>query len=109
MLLYLQAGLFLAVMIATGTAVTARTTVATLATRTTLTLYISLGLRHEHAMRELVLAGLRVYLHELNLNLVALLDAGFLYSLKAFPVYLGDVEHTVLAGHNLHEATIRHD
>lgn len=69
-----------------------RTTLATLRTLATLTtcgtLYVALGLRDEHTVRELVLAGLRVNLKQLHGNLVAFLDAGFLDGLQTFPVNL---------------------
>ena len=52
--------------------------VATLAARTALTLLIAFWFRNEHAVREFILARLGVYLHELHLNLVTLVDAGFL-------------------------------
>ena len=92
--------------IATGTTVT---TLATLRTRTTLALYIALRLFEQHAVRKLILASLRVNLHELNLQLVALFDASLFNSLQTFPVNLRDVQQAVLARHNLYEAAVRHD
>ena len=72
-----------ATVIATGTAV---------ATGTALTLYIALGLLHEHAVRELVLTRLRIDLEELHLDVVTLLDASLLNGLEALPGYLRDVQ-----------------
>ena len=95
--------------VATLATLTARTTLTTLATRTALTLYISLRLLEKHAVRELVLASLRVDLHELHLDLVAFLDASLFYCLKTLPVDLRDVELSVLARHDLYEAAVRHD
>ena len=95
--------------LATLTARTTLTAVATLATRTALTLYISLRLLEKHAVRELVLASLRVDLHELHLDLVAFLDASLFNCLKTLPVDLRDVEQSVLARHDLYETAVRHD
>ncbi len=95
--------------VATLTTLTARTTLTALATRTALTLYISLRLLEKHAVRELVLASLRVDLHELHLDFVAFLDASLFNCLKTLPVDLRDVEQSVLARHDLYEAAIRHD
>ena len=77
--------------VAALTTLTTRTTltaVATLATRTAFTLYISLRLLEKHAVRELVLASLRVDLHELHLDLVTFLDASLFNCLKTLPVDL---------------------
>ena len=78
---------------ATVTAVTitlwALTALATLTTLTTSrTLYIVGGLLDQHTVRELVLAGLRINLKELHLDLVTFLDTSLLDSLKALPVDL---------------------
>ena len=71
------------------------TTLATLRTRTTLTtlgtlatltacrtLLIALGLVDEYTVRKLELTGLRINHQQLDGNLVALLDTGFLDSLQ---------------------------
>ena len=64
-------------------------TLTTLATLTTSrTLYIVGGLLDQHTVRELVLAGLRINLKELHLDLVTFLDTSLLDSLKALPVDL---------------------
>ena len=60
----------------------------TLRTWTTLTLYISLGLRDEHAVRELVLTSLRINLKQLHGNLVAFLQTSLFDGLQTLPVNL---------------------
>ena len=101
--------------LATFTALTAVATLTTLRTVTALTtftggtLHITLGLLDQHTVRELVLTRLRIDLKQLHLNLVTLLDASLLDGLEAFPVDLRDMEQTVLARHDLHEAAVRHD
>lgn len=91
------------------TSLTARTTLATLTTGTALTLHVTLGLLHQHTVRELVLASLRIDLKELHLDVVALLDTSLLNGLQALPSNLRDVEQTLLARHDLYEAAVRHD
>ena len=91
------------------TVITTTATLTTLWTWTTLTLYITLWLLHQHTVRELVLASLRINLHQLHLDLVAFLDTSFLNCLKTLPVNLRDVEQTILTWQNLYEATVRHD
>ena len=86
----------------TGTAVT-------LTTGTTRTLLVALGLVEQHTVRELVLTGLRIDLKQLDLDVVALLDASLLDGLQALPLDLGDVEQTFLARQDLDEAAVRHD
>ena len=96
----------------TTTFMTILTTTATLTalrTWTTLTLYITLWLLHQHTMRKFVLASLRINLHQLHLDLVAFLDASLFNCLKTLPINLRDVEQTILTRENLYEATVRHD
>ena len=88
---------------------TAATTLTALRTWTTLTLNITLWLLHQHTVRELVLASLRINLHQLHLDLVAFLDASLFNCLKTLPINLRDVEQTILTRENLYEATVRHD
>jgi hypothetical protein len=116
MLLMLRTGTTVAMTVTTVTAITTLATVATLTTLGALTalttgrtLHIVGGLLNQHTMRELVLTSLRIDLEELHLDMVALLDASLLDGLEALPVDLGDMEQTVLAGHDLHEAAVRHD
>ena len=59
-------------------------------------------------MRELELACLGIDVEQLHLNLVAFLDASFLYGLQTFPVDFADMEQTILARHELHEAAVWH-
>ena len=104
----LSLNLFLRTTFAALGALSAFATFGTFATGTGRTLYVTLGLRNEDAVRELELAGLRVDFQELDGQLVAFLDAGFLNGLEALPVDLGDMEQTILAGHDLDEAAVRH-
>ena len=60
----------------------------TLRTRTTLTLHISLGLRDEHAVRELVLTSLGINLKQLHGNLVTFLQTSLFDGLQTLPVNL---------------------
>ena len=91
------------------TIITTTTTLTALWTWTTLTLYVTLRLLHQHTMRELVLASLRINLHQLHLDLVTFLDASLFNCLKTLPINLRDVEQTILTWENLYEATVRHD
>ena len=73
-------------------AVTSLTTLATLRALTALATGWALdvvgGFLDEYTMRELVLAGLRVDLQKLHLDVVALLDASLLDGLETLPVNL---------------------
>ena len=89
-------------------AVTTHGALRTLGTGTTLALYITLGLLYENTAREFELTGLGVNLQEFYLQLVTFLDTGLFHGLQTLPVYLADVQQTVLAWHELNEATIRH-
>ena len=102
-------GTTLATVVAAFATGTTLTTIATLTTRTTLTLDIALRLVDEHTVRELVLTGLRIDLEQLHLDLVTFLDASLLDRLEALPSDLRDVEQAFLARQDLYEATIRHD
>ena len=77
--------------------------------RTALTLNVSLGFWYEYAVGQFVLARLRVDFHQLDGNLVALFQAGFLNGFKPLPVDFRYVQKSVLAGKYLHEAAVRHD
>ena len=102
-----------------ATVATIRTTVTALSTLRALTALttftgralhdVTLGLLNQHTVAEFVLTRLRVNLQQLHLDLVALLDAGFLNGLEALPVDLRDVQQTILTRHDLHEAAVRHD
>lgn len=65
-----------------------RTTLRTVATRTAFALYIAFWLGQKHLARELILACLRIYLHQFNLYLVAFLKSCLFNSFKTLPVYL---------------------
>ena len=91
------------------TVIMTRATLNTLWTWTTLTLNITLWLFHQHTVRELVLASLRINLHQLHLDLVTFLDASLFNCLKTLPINLRDVEQTILTRENLYETTVRHD
>ena len=97
-----------AVVAVAGTVAIALSALATLTTLTALgalaalTLLIALGLRDEHTVRQLVLAGLGVDLKQLHRNLVAFLQSGFLDGLETLPVDLRDMEQTILARHDLY-------
>ena len=72
------------------TALSALRTLATLSALwawTALTLYVSLWFRDEHAVRQLVLACLRVNLKEFHLDLVAFFQTSLFNSFKTLPVY----------------------
>jgi hypothetical protein len=96
-----------------GSVLTGLTAVATLWTLRALTtgrtLHVALGLWNEHTVRQLVLACLGVNLKQLHGELVALLDASLLNGLQTLPVDLRDMEQTILAGHDLYKASVRHD
>ena len=81
---------------------------STLGTGTALALHITLGLLNEDTAREYELSGLWVNLQEFYLQLVTLLDTSLFHCLQTLPGDLADVQQTVLAGHELHEAAIRH-
>lgn len=85
------------------------TTLAVVAAWATWTLLVAFWLLEQHAMRELVFAGLRINLKQLDLDVVTLLDSSLLYGLQALPENLGDVEQAFLARKDLDEATVRHD
>ena len=87
------------------TAVRTRTT---LRSRATLTFYITFRFRQKYTVRELILACLRVDFEQFDGNLVTFFQSCILDSLQALPVYLADVEQTILARQNLNEATVRH-
>jgi hypothetical protein len=91
-----------------ATAIAALTTFRTWTTLALRTLNIIGWLLNQHTVRELELAGLLVDVNQLHVYRVAFLDAGFLNGLQALPVNLTDVEQTVLAWHELNEATVRH-
>ena len=95
----------------TGTTITTGTTVAiTTGTAVTLTAWAAgcaltldvafgLGLKRTHRQAEL--AGLLVDLDQLDLDLVALLEARCLHVFETLPRDLADVEQTVAVWHKL--------
>ena len=89
--------------------VVAARTSSTLATWATWAFLIALGFRLQHAVRELILARLGVNLHQLHLDFVALMQAGILHGVQTIPVDFRDMQQTILARHNLDEASVRHD
>ena len=96
-------------LLAAWTALSALWTLWAWATLACWTLLIVSWLLYEHSARELELACLGVDVDELDVDGVALLDACLFYCLKTLPVYLGDVEQSVLAWEELYEASVWHD
>ena len=74
----------LVVVATTGTA----SALTTLATRTTRALLVAFRFRLQHTVGELVLARLRVDLHQLHLDLVALVETSVLNGVQTVPVDL---------------------
>ena len=97
------------ILFAARTAPAMRAALTTLAARTTRTLGVAFRLLLKHTMRQLVLAGLRVYLKEFHLDVVAFVNACFLDGLQALPRYLGDMEQSFPSWENLYEASVRHN
>ena len=72
----------------TLTAISTLRALTTLATVTGRTFHVTLGFLDQHTVAEFVFTRLRVNLQQLHLDLVTLLDAGFLNGLEALPVDL---------------------
>ena len=73
------------------------------------TFFPTLGLLLENTVGEAELAGLLIDFEELHLYVVALFEPRLFNGLQTVLCHLGNVEESFFAGHEFHEASVRHD
>src|SRR5574344_1875956 len=85
------------------------TTIRTfLTSRTCRTFLITFRFLSQSTLRKFEFSGLRIYFYKFNLNLITFLISGLFYCLITFPIYLGNMEQTILTRKEFDKQSVRH-